>query len=527
MNRQMQALQPLLACLFCTFLCLLAVLPRAGAAADVEGIRSYRSADHTRLVFDLDTSVKHHIFTLENPDRIVIDMDSTHLLGKVDSLDLSDTPIQGIRTGIRDDNTLRVVLDLKEAVHTNSFSLPKNDQYGDRLVVDLYDNEAPSSVTSTTSSAEPPPQPSAEPKVIASTQDVANGRRDIVVAISAGHGGKDPGAIGVNQLQEKQVVMEIAREMRSILDQTPGYRAVMVREGDYYVNLRQRIQIAHQHSADFFIAIHADAFTSSRARGATIYALSQSGATSEHARRLAEKENAADLIGGVGSVSLKDKDEMLASVLLDLSMSASVASSLEAGQHIIQSLGSVIHMRRTNVEQAAFVVLKSPDIPSLLVEAGYITNPTDAHNLGSASYRRSFASALVDGITRYFWDSPPRGTQIAWQKANGGAPQEYRVVSGDSLSIIAARFNTSVNAIKQVNQLAGNSIRAGQVLKIPTYGAIASNSGSRFVEHTIRRGETLSGIASSYHVSLDQIRASNQLNNDIIRPGQVIRIPSS
>lgn len=523
MNRQMQALQPLLACLFCALLCLLALLPRAGAAADVEGVRSYRSADHTRLVFDLNTSVKHHIFTLENPHRIVIDMDSTHLLGKVDNLDLSDTPIQGIRTGTRGDNTLRVVLDLKEAVRSNSFSLPRNDQHGDRLVVDLYDNEA----SSTASSSAPPPQRSTEPKVIASTQDVANGRRDIVVAISAGHGGKDPGAIGVNQLQEKQVVMEIAREMRSILDQTPGYRAVMVREDDYYVNLRQRIQIAHQHSADFFIAIHADAFTSSRARGATIYALSQSGATSEHARRLAEKENAADLIGGVGSVSLKDKDEMLASVLLDLSMSASVASSLEAGQYIIQSLGSVIHMRRTNVEQAAFVVLKSPDIPSLLVEAGYITNPTDARNLASASYRRSFANALVDGITRYFWDSPPRGTQIAWQKANGGAPQEYRVVSGDSLSIIAARFNTSVNALKQANQLAGNSIRAGQTLKIPTYGTIASNSGSSFVEHTIRRGETLSGIASSYHVSLDQIRASNQLNNDIIRPGQVIRIPSS
>lgn len=504
MNRQMRILQALSLVILST-----AMLGGGVAAADVEGVRSYRAPDHTRLVFDLDAAVEHSIFSLDDPHRVVIDLSGTRLQGEIDNLDLSDTPIRRVRTGVRDERDLRVVLDLHTAVQPKSFSLPENDQYGHRLVIDLYDENA---------------RPS-QNRAVTSTRDVDNERQDIVVAISAGHGGEDPGAIGVNRLQEKEVVMDIAQEMRQILDQTPGYRTIMIREGDYYVNLRQRTRLAHEHDADFFIAIHADAFTSTRARGATVYALSQSGATSEHARRLAEKENAADLIGGVGSVSLKDKDEMLASVLLDLSMNASIATSLEAGQQIIQSLGSVIHMRRTNVEQAAFVVLKSLDIPSLLVEAGYITNPTDASNLGSSAYRKRFASALVDGITRYFWNSPPRGTYVAWQKANGGTPQEYRVVSGDSLSIIAERFDVPTASLRQANGISGNTIRVGEVLKIP--GHAVGGARSAFVEHTIRRGETLSGIASSYHVSLDQIRETNQLNNDIIRPGQVIRIPSS
>src|SRR5690606_20156560 len=249
---------------------------------------------------------------------------------------------------------------------------------------------------------------------ILTAEALSDSKRDIRVAISAGHGGEDPGAIGVDRLREKNVVMAISREVERILRQTPGYEPVMIRDGDYYVDLRRRTELAHEHGADFYIAIHADAFSSSSAQGATVYALSERGATSEQARRLAEKENAADLIGGVGSVSLNDKDEVLASVLLDLSMTASIASSLEAGDRIIQSLARVTRMRRTKVEQAAFVELKSADIPSLLVETGYITNPSDARNLNSPDWQRKFAEALVAGITSYFYDVPPRGTLIAW-----------------------------------------------------------------------------------------------------------------
>ncbi len=482
----------------------------AAHAALIEGVRSYRAPDYTRLVFDLSEQVEHQVFSLENPRRLVIDLSNISLQTNFNTLDLADTPISTIRSASRNGTDTRVVLDLNAAVQPRSFLLSKNDQYGDRLVVDLYDTT---------------PSAPRERVITASAEDLANGKRDIVVAISAGHGGEDPGAIGVGGLREKNVVLAIAREIERILNQMPGYRPVMIRDGDYYVDLRGRTSIAHQNNADFFIAIHADAFSSSSARGATVYALSQRGATSEQARRLAEKENGADLIGGVGSVSLSDKDEVLASVLLDLSMTASIASSLEAGNKIINSLGSVTHMRRTNVEQAAFVVLKQADIPSLLIEAGYVTNPTDARNLNSASYQRQFATAVVQGITSYFYDAPPRGTLVAWHKANGGAPSSYTVQRGDNLSEIAQRFNVSLNDLKAANNINGSVIQVGQTLRIPNALSMPILSQAAFREHVVSRGESLSQIAVNYSVSLQRLRESNQLNSDTIRIGQVLRIP--
>lgn len=482
----------------------------AAHSAVIEGVRSYRAPDYTRLVFDLSEQVEHQVFSLENPRRLVIDLSNISVQTNFNTLDLADTPISTIRSAARNGTDTRVVLDLNAAVQPRSFLLAKNDQYGDRLVVDLYDTT---------------PSATRERVITASAEDVANGKRDIVVAISAGHGGEDPGAIGVGGLREKNVVLAIAREMESILKQMPGYRPVMIRDGDYYVDLRGRTNIAHQSNADFFIAIHADAFSSSSARGATVYALSQRGATSEQARRLAEKENGADLIGGVGSVSLSDKDEVLASVLLDLSMTASIASSLEAGNKIINSLGSVTHMRRTNVEQAAFVVLKQADIPSLLIEAGYVTNATDARNLNSASYQRQFATAVVQGITSYFYDAPPRGTLVAWHKANGGAPSSYTVQRGDNLSEIAQRFNVSLNDLKAANNINGSVIQVGQTLRIPNALSMPILTQASFREHVVSRGESLSQIAVSYSVPLQRLRESNQLRNDTIRIGQVLRIP--
>ncbi|MBN4053712.1 N-acetylmuramoyl-L-alanine amidase [Haliea sp. AH-315-K21] len=484
-------------------------------AAIVENVRTYRAPDYTRLVFDLSEQVEHQIFSLENPNRLVIDLSDATLFANFSDLNLSGTPISNIRSAARNDNDTRVVLDLNAAVQARSFLLEANDQYGNRLVVDLYDNGSSSN-----------DRGEREPVITASADDIANNKRDIVVAISAGHGGDDPGAIGVDRIQEKRVVLAIARQIESILNQMPGYRPVMVRDGDYYVGLRGRTNIAHQNNADFFIAIHADAFTSSSARGATVYALSRRGATSEQARRMAEKENGADLIGGVGSVSLADKDEVLVSVLLDLSMTASIASSLEAGDKIISALGNVTRMRRTSVEQAAFVVLKQADIPSLLIEAGYITNPTDARNLNSPSYQQQFASAVVSGITAYFYTTPPRGTLIAWHKNNGGGPSAYIVTRGDNLSEIAERFNVSLAALQAANNISDSVIQLGQELIIPNalMPVLASVS---FREHVVSSGESLSQIAEDYAVPLQRIRATNQLNSDTIWIGQILRIPSS
>jgi N-acetylmuramoyl-L-alanine amidase len=488
-------------------ICLL--LAQGANAAVVENVRSYRAPDYTRLVFDLSETVDHQVFSLDNPDRIVLDLTDIDLNADFSGLDIEGTPIAKIRSAPRNGNDYRIVFDLNNKAQPRSFLLDPNEQYGNRLVIDFYDQSGNTG----------------ERVVRRSSEEIDNIKRDIVVAISAGHGGEDPGAVGVNRLQEKRVTLAIAREIEKQINQVPGYKGVMVRNGDYGMTLRERTRIAHNNNADFFIAIHADSYKTSAARGTTIYALSQRGATSEQARLLAEKENSADLIGGVGKVSLDDKDEVLRSVLLDLSMTASIGASLEAGEKIISALGNVTRMRRTTVEQANFVVLRSADIPSLLVESGYITNSNDARNLDSRTWRAQFSAAIVNGITSWFYDTPPRGTYIAWHKDNGGGPASYTVSRGDTLSEIADRFNVSLDNLKLANNLNSNRIRVGQELAIPN--GLVSSLAISFLEHTIARGETLSEIAADYSIPMDRIRETNQLNSDNIRIGQVIKIPSS
>ena len=301
----------------------------------------------------------------------------------------------------------------------------------------------------------------------------------------------------------------------------PGYQPVMIREGDYYVELKRRPEIARQHRADLFVAIHADWYRNSRARGLTVYALSGDRADRENSARVAEKENSSDLLGGVGGdLALGGLDDDVALTLVSLQMAWSMEQSLIAGTRMLESLDGITTIRRDKVQQASLQVLNSPDIPSILVETGYLTNPEEARRLNTSGFQERLASAMAQGVMNYFYDSPPVGTLVAWQKENGIVPGSYTVKSGDSLSVIAQRFGISSSDLKTVNQLNSDTIHIGQVLTIP--GGVQNQP----TEHTIRSGETLSEIAQLYRVSLASIRAVNDLNGDRILVGQVLKIPT-
>ncbi|WP_163372808.1 N-acetylmuramoyl-L-alanine amidase [Endozoicomonas acroporae] len=417
----------------------------------IKNVRLWRSPDKTRLVFDVSDAVEHHKFHLSNPSRLVIDVDGARLSGSFSGLQLKDTPIQKIRHGARNKNDLRIVLDLSAKVSSESFLLKPNATYGHRLVVDLFDDKRRK------------PQPVVRQKPA--------GYRDIIVAIDAGHGGEDPGAIAYGGGYEKQVTLAIAKELATLLSKEKGFRPVLVRTGDYYIDLRRRTQIARDNKADLFISIHADGFKDRRANGASVYALSRRGATSETARWLAQKENASDQIGGEGGISLGDKDDVLAGVLLDLSMTSTLSSSLEVGNKVLANMGGINRLHKKQVEQAGFVVLKSPDIPSILIETGFITNPGEARKLKSSSHQKAMAKAIFNGAKSWFYKKPPPDTLVAKWKQEGTLntrPSRYVIKPGDTLSEIADQFDISMNDLKRANRLSSaNTIRVGQVLQIP------------------------------------------------------------
>lgn len=415
-------------------------------AADIESARIWRAPDNTRLVFDINDAFDHSVFSLDNPSRLVIDIKSTELKANLDNLEIASTPINKIRSGVRGGSNLRIVLELNTKVRVNSFTLKANEQYGDRLVVDLFD---------TVEVAKKPAK-----KVLPKTN------RKIVISIDAGHGGEDPGAIGPKRIYEKVVVLQIARRLEKLFDQNPDFSGELVRTGDYYLVHRKRTSIARKNRADFFLSIHADAFTNPKANGASVYALSTRGSSSEAARYLARKENRADLIGGAeGSLNLDDKDDVLAGVLLDLSMTNTLSSSLEAGKYVLKNMGSVARLHKKRVEQAGFLVLKSPDIPSLLIETGFISNPKEAKQLSSGAYQQRMAEAIYTGLISYYMDNTPEGTSLAANK--GKRERSYTIARGDTLSEIAQRYNTSVTTILSYNKMGSSTIKVGQKIIIP------------------------------------------------------------
>ncbi|WP_374028651.1 N-acetylmuramoyl-L-alanine amidase [Pseudomonas sp. UMAB-08] len=452
-------------------LLLTALAVDALAATQVRSVRLWRAPDNTRLVFDLSGPVQHSVFTLTSPDRLVIDINGATLAAPL-KISTANTPITSMRSAQRTPTDLRVVIDLKKAVNPKSFILAPNQQYGNRLVVDLFDQDAEvNPVVPDTAANTAPAAPISPAKPEIRLVPVPNGKRDIVIAIDAGHGGEDPGAGGARGQKEKDIVLSIAKELQRQINAEKGYRAELTRTGDYFIPLRKRTEIARKKGADLFVSIHADAAPSSAAFGASVFALSERGATSETARWLADSENRSDLIGGAGAVSLDDKDKMLAGVLLDLSMTASLSSSLNVGQKVLSNIGRVTSLHKSRVEQAGFMVLKSPDIPSILVETGFISNSEEAAKLAGSSHQQALARSISSGVKQFFQQNPPLGTYIAWLRDSGKivqGPRDHTVRAGETLAMIAVRYQVSVATLRNANSLSSDELRVGQRLDIPS-----------------------------------------------------------
>ena len=424
---------------------LLLLSAAANAGGTVKDIRIWSEHGKTRVVLDLSQPVEHNIFTLRGPDRLVIDLKDSRLAAALTQLPQGAGSVRSIRSAVRADGQLRVVLDLNQDVRSRSFTVSPNSQFGDRLVIDLQRVGSLTTVKRASEKYRP--------------------GRDIVVAVDPGHGGYEPGAIGRGGTREKDVALSIAKELARRINAEPGMRAILVRDRDVYIDHRDRTQFARDNRADLFVSIHADAVDDPRAKGASVYALSMQGASDEAAHQLAQRENAS-----VGGVSLDDKDEVLASVLLDLSQNAALSASLDVGGKVAIELSRVTRMHRRSIQQAGFLVLKSHDMPSILVEAAFISNPAEEKKLRDRGHQGRLANAILAGIRNYFFTNPPPDTQIAMDLRRKPTRQvRYIITRGDTISQIAERYNVSAASIRRANKLSTDNIRIGQTLNIPIF----------------------------------------------------------
>ena len=408
---------------------------KAADGAQIKDIRLSKNKGYVRLVFDLDNIADHSLFALQGPDRVVLDVKNARMPhGMVDRVQ-ANSLIRSIRSGVRNDKDLRVVFDLSEEVSPRSFLLAPSGKSGHRLVIDLHDKKDASKTVTKAS------------------------KRDVIIAIDAGHGGRDPGATGRSGTHEKNVTLQIAKRLEKDINAQRGMKAVLVRKKDRYMRLRDRIHKARDHHADMMISLHADSFPDPRARGSSIYALSVDGASSETARMLAEKENAADLL--FGDVNLDVEDQMVKEVLFDLSLTGTIESSLDIGSEILGQLKAVNRVHKKKVQQAGFAVLKAPNIPSVLLETAFISNPREEKNLRSAAHQKKVSKAITRGVNKYFSRKAPPGTWLASSEC------EYAVCEGENVATVAEKYDVKESDLRARNALYADNLLAGQVIKIP------------------------------------------------------------
>ena len=482
---------------------LFAVFDVEATQVNLTGI-SFSEQQPEKLVFELSGNVKHHYFKLDKPDRLVVDLDNTRQLNKLlNTPPLNHPLILNVRSSVRNANDLRVVIELKSSIEAKtSFSEKANSTF---LNVEMHSKEPTAKLSK--DSVVKPSQPAASDvstAAIVATTKVADVKpakvrgREIIVAIDAGHGGKDVGAQGSNGTQEKDVVFAIAKRLEGYVNAQPGMKALMIRNGDYFVKLHERVNIARAARADLFVSIHADAFNDTSAHGASVYTLAKKGASSEGARWLAESENASDRNAGAVADA---GDDMLNSVLLDLSQTAAKEASLNVGNRVLNNIQGVSHLHRQSLQKAGFVVLKSQEFPSILVETAFISNPDEEQRLNTTTYQDKMASALFRGIMAHFKQYAPSNTLFAQLSKRGGS-QLAKAVGTTPVSVNPPKPVAETSVSDKSTDLAAKS------------------------QHVINQGETLSGIAQQYGITMRALRQANGLEDGQVRVGQVLHIPN-
>lgn len=519
--------------------------PAVSTAADIKAARVWAGPEYTRVVFDLSGPATYKMSQGDTPGSVVLDIAGSAVAG-----DFVAPGGQGLfksMTAGKQGGSARMVATVDPKAKPKSFLLKPAGDYGYRLVLDLYpggqSDPGDNPVSDDTASvADAPaeaavataPRGSRGKTVPAGKPPMLAAERKVVVAIDAGHGGEDPGARGATGLREKDVTLQVARELADQINRQPGMQAVLTRNGDYFIPLKRRYQIAREHNADMFVSIHADAFKNSDAKGSSVWVLSPRGKTSEAARWLADRENRADLVGGV---SLDDKDDTLAAVLLDLQQGYAMQASESIAGNVLKALGRLGPTHRGYVERANFVVLRSPDVPSILVETAFITNPSEERRLRDDGHRRELATAVLGGVRNYFESMPPPGTWFAAQAArrNGtsvastAASAPATPAAGpdaDAIASSAVKSATRTPAPKKPAAKADDKQLAAADTPAPAKKSTARADENVRDVHRVNRGETLTGIAQQYGVSVGALKLANKMTDNNVRIGTVMVIPS-
>ncbi|CAH6904356.1 N-acetylmuramoyl-L-alanine amidase [Vibrio chagasii] len=491
------------------------------SANSLKGLRVWPSPEETRVVIDLKSEVDFSYFTLSSPSRLVVDLKNTELATKLPVV-VKDSPVLSKvrKSSPPQKGTYRLVFELKKSSKAELFKLSPTPggQYGHRLVIDL-----PHGAVSKSKSATKPSKPTVSKDI-----NQVKRQKDILIVIDPGHGGEDPGSIGPSRKYEKDATLSISKKLAAQLNAVPGIKTRMTRNADYFVNLNRRVAIARENEAHLLISIHADAFTTPQPRGGSVFVLNTRRANTEISRWIENKEKQSELLGGSGAAFTSNIDDKnVNQTLLDLQFSHSQKEGYKLATAILSEMGKVAKLHNSKPINTSLAVLRSPQIPSVLVETGFISNPTEEKLLFQRSHQDKLARAVTKAVVKYLKANPPEGIILSNATSSTGSVSQHKVSRGESLSVIASKYGTSTQALMKYNNLKSSSLAIGQVLKIPG-GASSSSSSSaaktKTITHTVKSGEYLGKIASRYKVSVADIKRENRLKSETVRVGQKLRI---